>query len=313
MKIALPPRRQIVIILNPLAGARRQGRLRAVIARLRRMGGQVRVETTARAGDATRLARQIDPTACDVVVAAGGDGTINEVANGLVGSHLPLAIIPLGTANVLAAEIGLAQDTQSLASTILDGPAVAIYPGIANGRYFLLMAGVGFDAEVVAAVTLRFKRWFGKAAYVMKSLALLLRYDYPHFRIRIDGRDYNARSAIVTKGRFYAGRHMCAPNGGLTKPTFEVCIFERSGPLAVLRYGAALLFGRLPYHRHVRLVSGRDISVEGPARARVQGDGDAFGTLPLHIGVAAETLALVTPALRSLPAPLHESRVPQGS
>ncbi len=256
----------------------------------------MRIETTTAAGDATRFAQLTDPDDCDVVVAAGGDGTINEVANGLVGSRLPLAVIPLGTANVLAAEIGLAADAASLARTILDGPAVQVHPGIANGRRFLLMAGVGFDAEVVAAVTARLKRWLGKSAYVMQSLSMLLRYDYPLFRITIDGRDYEACSAIVAKGRFYAGRHICAPDGCLAKPNFEVCMFKRSGPLAVLSYGTALLFGRLPYHRHVLLVSGRKIQVEGPAAARVQGDGDAFGTLPLSIGLAPETLSLVTPA-----------------
>ena len=292
------PRKRIVIILNPLAGSRRQGRLRAVIARLRQNGAEVRVETTTAVGDATRFAQQINPNDCDVVVAAGGDGTINEVANGLVGSALPLAIIPLGTANVLAAEIGLAADAASLARTILDGPAVQIHPGVANGRHFLLMAGVGFDAEVVAAVTARLKRWLGKSAYVMQSLSLLLRYDYPRFRLTIDGRGYDACSAIVAKGRFYAGRHICAPDGGLAKPRFEVCIFKRSGPLAVVRYGAALLFGRLPYHPDVLLVSGRDIRVEGPSTARVQGDGDPFGTLPLSIGLAPRTLSLVTPAAR---------------
>jgi diacylglycerol kinase (ATP) len=288
-------RKRIVIILNPLAGSRRQGRLRAVIAKLRQYGAEVRVETTTAVGDATRFAQQITANDCDVVVAAGGDGTINEVANGLVGSQLPLAIIPLGTANVLAAEIGLAADAASLARTILDGPAILVHPGIANGRHFLLMAGVGFDAEVVSAVTARLKRWLGKSAYVMQSFCLLLRYDYPLFHLTIDGRRYDACSAIIAKGRFYAGRHICAPDGSLAKPRFEVCIFKRSGPLAVISYGAALLFGRLPYHPHVLLVSGQQIRVEGPPAARVQGDGDAFGTLPLSIGLAPTTLALVTP------------------
>ena len=293
---AAAPRKRIVIIVNPLAGSRRRGRLWAVVARLRRNGGEVRVHSTTAAGDATRLAQSIDPASCDVVVAAGGDGTINEVANGLIGSPLPLAIIPLGTANVLAAEIGLAGDAASLARTIQEAPASPIHMGVANGRHFLLTAGVGFDAEVVAAVTTRLKRWLGKTAYVMHLLGLLLRYDYPRFRLTIDGRTYDACSAIIAKGRFYAGRHMCAPDGGLGKPSFEVCLFTRSGPLAVLRYGAALLAGRLPHHPHVLLVCGRQIRVEGPPGARVQGDGDAFGTLPLTVGLAPGRLSLVTPA-----------------
>jgi YegS/Rv2252/BmrU family lipid kinase len=291
-----PRRRRVLVIFNPAAGRRRRGRLDAVIAELRQRGAIVTLRETAAAGDAARFARDARVGDVDVVVAAGGDGTINEAANGIIdGAGLPLGIIPLGTANVLAAEIGLANDAASLARTIVEGHALAVRPGIANGRRFLLMTGVGFDAEVVAKVTPQQKRALGKAAYVMQSLNLLPRYDYPPFRLTIDGRTYDAWSAIVAKGRYYAGRFVCAPHADLTVPSFEICIFERSGTGAVLSYGAALLCDRLPKHPGITSLTGHQIVIEGREGAPVQGDGDNFGILPLSIGIAPETLSLLAP------------------
>jgi diacylglycerol kinase (ATP) len=292
----LSQRQRVLVIFNPAAGRRRRGRLQAVVNELRRLGAIVTVQETAAAGDATRFARDARADTFDVVVAAGGDGTINEAANGIIcGCGLPLGIIPLGTANVLAAEIGLANDAASLARTIVKGHALTIHPGVANGRRFLLMTGVGFDAEVVAAVTPRQKRTLGKAAYVMQSLKLLPRYDYPPFRITVDGRTYDAWSVIVAKGRYYAGRFVCAPHADLTVPSFEICLFERVGAGAVLSYGAALLCDRLPTHPGITLLTGQQILIEGREGAPVQGDGDNFGKLPLTIDVAPETLSLLAP------------------
>lgn len=292
---AFPARRRPLIIFNPAAGARRRSRLEAVISELGRLGAAVALKETSSPGHATRIANAASEADCDVVVAAGGDGTINEVANGLAGRGLPLAIIPLGTANVLAAEIGLPSSASELARSILDGSAITLHPGMANGRQFLMMAGIGFDAEVVAAVSPRQKRMLGKAAYVLQSLALLLRYRYPEFQVTVDGRTMTAKSVIITKGRFYAGRHLCAPDACLTEPTFEVCIFRQGGALAVLRYGAALLFDRLPRHPQIELLSGRTISVRCDARLPIQGDGDYFGVLPLSAHIAPAPITVIGP------------------
>ena len=156
--------RRLLIIFNPAAGWRRRQRLAPVLTRLREHGCALVVRETQGPGDAERFAAEVDPDAFDIVVAAGGDGTVNETINGLARSGLPLGLIPLGTANVLAAEIGLRTDPASLARCLVFGEPRPIALGAANGRRFILMAGAGFDAQVVAGVSVPMKRWLGKGA-----------------------------------------------------------------------------------------------------------------------------------------------------
>ena len=129
-----------------------------------------------------------------VLAVAGGDGTINEAVNGLIAAAgtaqaapLPLAIVPLGTANVLAREIGQAISSGAAAETALRGQARQVYLGQANGRCFTIMAGVVFDAHVVANVSLGLKRRIGKLAYVWEALRQLFLFPYARYRVTVDG------------------------------------------------------------------------------------------------------------------------------
>ena len=141
--------KRVLIIYNPTAGWFRRGYFLKVLAELDRLGCHVTVQQTLRQGDAETFAKRTDPAQTDAVVAAGGDGTINEVANGLLGLNVPLGIIPLGTANVLAAEIGLLPGPKAIATTIAAGTRLTCHPGRANGRLFKMKAAEGFHAHVV--------------------------------------------------------------------------------------------------------------------------------------------------------------------
>jgi YegS/Rv2252/BmrU family lipid kinase len=233
-----------------------------------------------------------------VVVAAGGDGTINEVANGLAnapGSVPPLAIIPLGTANVLAQEIGLRGNPRAIARAIAGRARMTVHLGEANGRYFVMMAGVGFDAHVVANVDLTLKRRTGKIAYVVETLVQGLRYGFPRCRVTIDGQTHDACSVVVCNGRHYGGPFVAAPKASLAEPAFEVCLLQKGGYRHVLRYAAALVMGRLSSLPDVQILTGRTLRIEGEAGLPVQGDGDIIATLPVDISVAERTLELVVP------------------
>src|SRR4051794_31648718 len=163
--------RRLLVIYNPAAGRRSARRLRRFLDELARLAVPVTLRATASRGDAEDFARAADPGAFDAVVAAGGDGTINEVVSGLAASDLPLAILPLGTANVLANEIGLPRDPARLAAIAATGPARATWTGEVRSdaglRRFVMMAGIGFDASVVAAIDPARKRRLGKLAYVV--------------------------------------------------------------------------------------------------------------------------------------------------
>ena len=207
-----------------------------------------------------------------------------------------LAVLPFGTANVLAHEIGLGIDEARITDAAAGGRPTQIYLGQANGRRFLLMAGVGFDAAVVAGVGTALKRQLGKGAYVWRMVLELFRYSFPVFTVTIDGVAYPCASAIVAKGHFYGGRFVCAPDAKLTDADFQVCLFLSAGRLAVLRYALALGMGRLHKLRDVKLVRGRDIRIDGPVGSPVQGDGDIIATLPATLSIVATPITVLYPA-----------------
>ena len=290
-----PPARRLLIIFNPASGWRRRRRFEAVLARLRDRGCLAHVQETTGRGDAERWAAAADPGRYDLLVVAGGDGTVNEAINGLAGSRLPLAVLALGTANVLAAELGLGAGPDAIARTIAEGVARPVTVGTANGRRFILMAGAGFDAQVVATVNLKVKRWLGQAAYVLAILRQLSTYRFPSYRVTVDGAAHEAASVLVANGHFYGGRFVVAPAADLESPTFEVGLFERSGRLAAIGYALALALGLLPRLGSYRILQARRVEIEGPAGEPVQADGDIIARLPVRIEALPAALELIFP------------------
>lgn len=301
--------RSVLLIFNPMAGRRRRGLVDAVVKRVRKQGWTVDIVETAAAGDARRLAASCDATRYDVVAVAGGDGTINEALNGLAeraDTAPPLAVVPLGTANVLAHELGLRRKAVSVAGAIVGGREVLVHPGQAADteatRCFSLMAGAGFDAKVVAGVSGRLKRRWGKGAYVWRSLIEARRYRPVRYAVEIDGTGHEAASVIVTRARHYAGPYVVAPAASLEAPLLHVCLFERWGWAHALRFGAALLLGVLPQTPGYRVVSGRRVQISvlddgGEKRQQpVQIDGDDALTLPVSIDLAPEAVRMLRPA-----------------
>jgi diacylglycerol kinase (ATP) len=248
------------------------------------------------------MAREAD-LAFDLIVAAGGDGTVNEVANGIFAASRPLAVLPLGTGNVLANEIGLPRDPRRLARVIADETPRPIWPGRAGDRLFLAMTGVGFDAEVLGALAPCLQRRIGKLSYIWAILLCLCRYRRGEFVVGTEGGAYCAASAIVTTGRFYAGRFVIAPDARLDVPLLHIVLFRRAGRLAVLRYLGAMLLGRLHRLADVSIITARRASVAAGKTAAagssvVEIDGEIRGRLPLAIEIAARPLLLVQPGRR---------------
>src|SRR5437660_9313284 len=307
MTFTLP--KTVLLIRNPTAGRRRRGLVDAVVRQVRTEGWTVDLVDTEAVGDARRLAETCDGARYAVIAVAGGDGTINEVVNGLAhrGGDAPaLAIVPLGTANVLAHELGLGFEAAAIARTMVAGRALLVRPGEAcNGgapRCFSLMAGAGFDAKVVAGVSAPLKRRFGRGAYVWRSMIETRRYRPVRYAVEIDGARYEAASVIVTRGRLYAGPYVVAPLATLSEPLLHVCLFERWGRSQTLRFGFALLTGRLPRAGGYRVIACREVKVSvlsdagEPGTQPVQIDGDDALTLPISINVASGAVRLLQPA-----------------
>jgi len=291
--------RRLLIIHNPVAGWRRVGRFRRTLAHLERHGCAITEQATTGPGDAETIAAAAGEV--DGVVVAGGDGTVNEALNGLMqrpGGPLPLAVIPLGTANVLAGELGLPVDPEGAARAIAHGRIVTAHLGQATfdgrTRCFALMAGAGFDAQAVARVRTRVKRTLGKGAYVLAGLEAAAGYRFPDLEVRVDGAAYRCAQVVVCKGHYYAGRYVLAPDVRPWLPELHVVLFDRPGSFNAARYALGMQLDRLQGMADVRVLPGaRSVRIDGPAGDPVQGDGDLVGHLPVEIGLLEDAARFV--------------------
>jgi diacylglycerol kinase family enzyme len=211
----------------------------------------------------------------------------------------PVALLPFGTANVLAHEIGLPRDPERLAELIASAPARPVWPGQVGDRLFLTMASSGFDAETVAAVNPWLKRHGGRLAFAWAILVGLWRYRERELCVRADGVDHRAATVIAANGRFYAGPHLIAPRSDLAEPMLDLVLFQRAGRRAVLRYLAALLLGTLPRRRDITVLHSREAFVSAAEAVPVQADGEIVARLPVRIGIAERPLSLVRPRDRA--------------
>lgn len=298
-----PPRsrlpRRLLVVHNPAAGGGRQRRLERCLGSLEAQGCALRLRATERLQGARGVLESETLEEVDAVVAAGGDGTINEVINGL-STHPappPLAVLPLGTANVLAREIGAPKGPQALARMIAAGPARAIALGQVGERRFAQMLGIGLDARVVDGVdrNLALKRRLGKGAYLWHGLAELGRFAKQSYQVTIDGERHRAHWVIVANGRFWAGRFRIAPAASLGEARLQVCLFQDGAAWARFRYGAGLLTGRLDGCPGYRVIAAERLTVEGPVGEAVQGDGDVVARLPVEVRVLPRALKLIMP------------------
>lgn len=283
----------IVVIHNPIAGWRRRGRLRRVIDRLRADGTRVDVLETARRGDAEAFAGLTDQYA--IVAVAGGDGTVNEVLNGLPDNAPPLVFVPLGTANVLSCELGMKTSVRAVSELVRTGVPMPVYGGRANGRRFVLMVSAGLDAWTVKQVRTALKRRIGALAYVVALFRLLRGFSYPTHRVTVDGRTFEATTVIVTRARMYGGPFVIAPDASLLKPALTVVMATGFGWRSMVRYALAIGRGRLHDLDDVIMARGRRVRIEGPDGDPVQADGDLVTTLPLDVTVDDAPYSMIVP------------------
>jgi diacylglycerol kinase (ATP) len=287
----------MLIIFNPAAGRRRANLLWRVLDILVANGCRLEVAETTGPGDAEALAREAGRREIDMVVAAGGDGTIAEVANGLMDSPTRLGVIPLGTANVLAHELSLPFSPRTTAAALAFGRTRTLWPGLVHGtgvsRLFVQMLGVGFDASVVRNLPVPLKRALGRGAYVCQTLRELVRYPFEPIGVTLDGQAMQAASVIVTKGTLYGGRYTLAPEAVPSEPGFSVVLFDTYGPGAALLYGAALPLNLLARAPGIRRLRARHLDFGGIAGSYAQADGDTVNWAPLCVTDAARSIQIV--------------------
>lgn len=285
---------QIKLIANPIAGGNARPHIDLLCRHFVDRGHEVDLFLTAARGDAEEAARVARDQGYSRIVAAGGDGTLNEVINGLAPSAIPLAFIPLGTVNVLALEIGLPFDLLAAAEVAVTGVPKPVCLGLAGERKFLLMAGIGFDAEVVRAVDSRLKRSIGRFAYVVAALKALGHWQPSPFTVTLaDGTVQRAEGVIIGNGRLYGGRFSLTPHASLTDDSFEVLLLRRSSRLALLRAGLSALLHRPPAAKDGLLLHTTRLRISGTAPIQI--DGDDFGDLPCVFATLPGAITLIFP------------------
>ena len=242
-----------------------------VIARLEALGSSLECVHTSRHGEGMKAAADAAVSArFDAVVAAGGDGTVHDVATGLLGTPIPLGIIPMGTANVFAREFGFPTSPDRIAGTLLNGRVSTIPVGEINGQPVLFVVGIGFDAEAVRQFETAGTRKLGQAGFVMPVLDALLSERSRSLKVTTDHGTSEAQWVIVTRARRYAGGFLLSKDAGVTRPTFHVLRFGGRGPLVRLRQLAALAGGLVSFDP--------DVSIEVADWVRVEGDTDDPGS-----------------------------------
>ncbi len=286
----------VTLIINPIAG-NKAFRSVGEIEGLLKGKADLTTFVTRKRGDALSYAKEL--SGADLIIAAGGDGTINEVINGMLSSgctgqdRIPLAIIPLGTANVLAKETGIPENIEDAVKLSLSGTPRKLSVGKINGHYFMLMAGIGFDGETVYGVNGSLKKISGKFAYVMSGIKTLVRFNLPLIKIKTSAAEMKGHTAIISNVRCYGGHQYVTPEASITEPVLDICIFKGKTRMGFLRFVIDVLRGKHLQLPEVEYGKFEEFDITSDRTVHVQIDGDYFGILPVKIEVVRDALSLI--------------------
>lgn len=284
-----------VIIANPVARSASPRKIEKAAGIIRAGGCGAEVLYTSKKGDAEDMARGHAGGNMRFVMAAGGDGTCTEVMNGLIGSETPMAILPIGTVNVLAREIGIPLDVKGAAMAALNGTPKRVSAGkITSGgqsRHFCLMAGIGFDAKAVSGVNLKLKRHSGKGAYIYNGFKTLFGWSPDGLEIEVDGATYRGYSLVVCNTSRYAGEFRIAADADIASPHLNVFIMHGRGRLDMLRYILGIMTGLHLKLRDITYLKADNIKVKGISDIQI--DGDYLGKTPAMISIVPDAFRLI--------------------
>ena len=286
-----------VVILNPAARSEKAKRWRARVESVAR--GCV-ICATSRAGEAEALARHAAEEGFEKIVAAGGDGTINEVVNGLAGSNAALGLLPIGTMNVFATELGLPAHDLQLCWNIIQGENTRLVDlPSANGKYFVQLAGVGLDAQVVKETSLTLKRNFGPLSYLISAAQIAARQP-PRLFLESENCPIEEGSfVLVGNGRLYGGPFPFFKHAIIDDGLFDVIAFKQLGYLEIIKYLQDVVFSSEIRVPEIEYFQTRRLRVTSDSEVPVELDGELVGSCPVEFQVQERTLRVLVPAPQS--------------
>ena len=310
--------RRVALIYNPASGQhpeRRAALIADVLAVLHSAGVEAKAIATESPESAGIQAREAMRQGCETILACGGDGTVHEALQSLVGGSATLGVIPMGTANALAADLGLPASPVKAVKMLLTATPVRVSvghlfycdsEGRPRSRYFIVAAGIGADALFLSRLDARLKQRFGYALYLVEAFRVWATHTFPMFAASfMECGSHTPRVEEVSQllavriSDFGGLLHNLAPGAALGNSHLRVIAFKTRSRLRYLRFMAAVLFGRHTFSRTVELV--KAVSVEcrdlegSTARLFVEADGELLGTLPVRIEVVPQALNLLIP------------------
>lgn len=295
----------ILVIWNPVSGGRRWGRrIPELRSRLTAHGFDPSVRTTRRPGDASELARQAALGGdYEAVFGLGGDGTLREVAVGLLGTGVPLGILPAGTTNVLAAAFGVPANPLAASASYRwpagEPPTREMDVGLCGGRPFLMMISAGVDAAVLARTSQAAKRRWGRLAVVAHSVAVLRSYGFPAFTVRSQERLASGSFTVISNLPLYGGPFAIAPRADALDRLLDVTVFAGRGAVATLGFAMDVVLESHLRRPDVEAWRAASVVIEGEGTLPMQIDGDPVQLeLPLTVSLAAERLRVLLPSPR---------------
>lgn len=299
--------KQAVLIYNPVAGALRRypNQIEQLVAALNQQNIEVKALATDCAGHATELSKEAVKGGKQTVIVCGGDGTINEAAQALVGAETSLAAWPCGTANVLAKELRFPKNVRALAKLISEDSIRTISVGSATKpeegwqRYFLLMAGIGLDAAIVQGVNLELKKIAGKGAYWAAGLDFLARMPLTPFSLKFNGQQHQSTFAVISNAAHYASMFTLTPGARIDDDKFNICLFNTRSRLAYLSYAFLSLTGVHTISPGVVYQETGEAKANSNDLAPVQLDGDLVGKLPMEFRIVPNALRIVAPPTKA--------------
>lgn len=291
--------RRASLIYNPKSGSRRHGRiLDAILATFRQGGFDIEPVPTAGPGEATALARTLAASSRDrTLFALGGDGTVREVAAGLLGSPVALGILPGGTVNLMALALGLPRDPVDAAAALCRLPPRPLDVGLAGRSPFLMMVSAGLDARILAALDDDFKWRFGRVAVILQGVREWWRYSYPQLELTADGERLEATFAVVSNIQYYGGDIRISPGARPDDRQLELVTFRGSGRAATLGFVLEVLRTRHIRRSDVAIRRVSEVVFPVPAGTAVQVDGDlCHDAPPVRVRLAPEPLLVLAPS-----------------
>jgi len=283
-----------LLLYNPAAGRfpLSEKRLKALLRNLYRYGIRAETAITQPSQD---VSAGLNLENKDLLIVYGGDGTLHKVIPEAVRWKIPVALLPAGTTNVLARELGIPRDPERALSLVPRRKLQKIHLGWAKGRYFHLMAGIGFDGEVISRTGQHMKKALGMGAYWLAAQVALLKYPMTPFELSWEGEVHQGTFAVIGNARNYGGELHFTPKASVQENCLDVCLFTSRKRWRYLLYLWGVLSGRHLRYPDVLYRKVQHVKVSSDRPVHIQMDGELIGQTPMEFSSSSETMEVLVP------------------